>query len=70
MNEVWTPVFYIMRSGGTVSEKVAWDLWYSITIKTQKMRIDLQKMTLKTNQSCLESVNCIHLSIHSSCITV
>lgn len=28
MNKVWTPVFYIMRSGGTVSEKVAWDLWY------------------------------------------
>lgn len=29
MNKVWTPVFYITRSGGSVSEKVAWDLWYS-----------------------------------------
>lgn len=79
MNKVRTPVFYITRSGGTVSEKVAWDLWYSsgvwlkknsITIKTQKMSIDLQTMSIKNNQSCLESENCLYLSIHPYCVTV
>lgn len=72
MNKVWTPVFHITRSGGSVSEKVAWDPWYSsgVWLKRNYKDPENEDRSAKNEHETQQKLFGIHLSIHPHRITV